>query len=374
MTGHRFPYTATACALPLAAALLCALLPARAGAVAAAGSTSASFLELDAGARPAGMAGAFTGLANSVDAMAYNPAGLANLPRAEATFMHNQYLPGMRQEWMAFAQPTADFGTIGVSLNTFSVDPFSAYDANDSPTGSVSALDTALGGAYALKLGYGLSVGGGGQLIRSRLAGKSTTATAYDVGAHYRPGPLIEFGAAVLHIGPPLRYASEDSPLPRTLKLGVALHPLFWLDDLRVDQRFIDHLSLLLDASLPQDQAVLVASAVEVAYGPLYLRGGGRSGGYAGPGYTVGVGLAVSRLDKNKPELDFDYAFVDLGALGQAQRASVTLKFGGRLKHTGDGGGWTWPWQRYRQSRRDRAREDDKNLEPTTIYFSPSSL
>lgn len=370
MTANRFPYTLLSSTL--AAALLCALLPRRAGAVAAAGSTTASFLELDAGARPSGLAGAFTGLANSVDAMAYNPAGLANLPRAEATFMHNQYLPGMRQEWMAFAQPTADFGTLAVSLNTLSVDPFAAYTADDTPIGTVSAMDTALGGAYAIRLGYGLSVGGGGQIIRSRLAGKNATATAYDLGAHFKPSPLIEFGAAALHIGPPLRYSGSDSPLPRTLKAGVVLHPLFWLDDLRVDQRFIDHVSLLLDASLPQNQAVLIASGVEFAYGPLYLRGGGRSGGYAGPGYTVGVGLAVSRLDKNKPEFDFDYAFVDYGTLGQAQRASVTLKFGGRLKHTGDGGGWSWPWQKYRQSRRDR--KDEKEIEPTTIYFSPSSL
>src|SRR4051812_36410135 len=107
MTAHRH---LTRAAPLLAAALAAALFPSRAGAVAAGGATSAAFLELDAGARPSAMAGTFTGLANSVDAIAFNPAGLADLPRAEATFMHNQYLPGMRQEWAAFAQPTADFG------------------------------------------------------------------------------------------------------------------------------------------------------------------------------------------------------------------------------------------------------------------------
>ncbi|MFI5346640.1 MAG: PorV/PorQ family protein [Elusimicrobiota bacterium] len=368
MTVKRFLYGRSA---PLLAALLCALLPARAAAVAAAGSTSLNFLELDSGARPAALAGAFTGLANSVDAIAYNPAGLADLQRAELTFMHNQYLPGMRQEWMAFAQPTADFGTIGVSLNTLSVDPFASYDANDTPTGKVSAMDTALGAAYALRMGFGFSLGAGGQIIRSRLASKTATATAYDFGAHYKPSPLIEFGAALLHVGPPVRYVSEDSELPRTLKFGVALHPLFWLDDLRVDQRFIDHVSVLVDASLPQNQSVLIASGVEFAYGPLYVRGGGRSGGYSGPGYTVGLGIALSRLDKNKPELDFDYAFVDSGSLGQAQRASVTLKFGTRLKHHNDSApGWHWPWAREERPH----KKTDAEREPTTIYFSPSSL
>jgi hypothetical protein len=217
-----------------------------------------------------------------------------------------------------------------------------------------------------------VSVGAGAQILRSKLGNRTATSTSYDLGAHFRPGPLIEFGAALLHIGPPLRYVSEDSPLPRTLKVGVALHPLFWLDDLRVDQRFIDHVSLVADASIPQDQSVEIASGFELAYGPLYLRGGGRSGGYSGPGYTAGIGLAVSRLDKNKPELDFDYAFVDYGDLGQAQRASVTLKFGGRLKHYNDGGlGWRWPW-----SRRDRPthRKEEGGQDPTTIFFSPSAL
>ena len=368
MTAHRPPTRHFAL---LAAALIGALRPVPAGAVAAAGSTSLNFLELDAGARPAALAGAFTGLANSVDAIAYNPAGLANLPRAEVTFMHNQYLPGTRQEWLAFAQPTADFGTIGVSLNTLTVDPFSSYDVNDNPTGKVSSMDTALGAAYALKMAYGVSLGLGGQIISSRLANRTATGTAYDFGIHYKPAPVIEFGAALLHVGPPLRYESEDSQLPRTLKLGVALHPLLWLDDLRVDQRFIDHFSVLLDASLPQNQSVLVASSVEFAYGPLYLRGGGRSGGYAGPGYTVGVGLALSRLDKNKPELDFDYAFVDSGDLGQAQRAAITLKFGTRLKHHNDSApGWNWPWKKEGSSR----RKEDVEREPSTIYFSPSSL
>lgn len=369
MTGKRFLSKALT---PLAAALSCAFLPARAWAVAAAGSTSANFLELDVGARPAAMAGAFTGLANSVDAIAYNPAGLARLPRGELTFMHNQYLPGMRQEWLAFAQPTADFGTIAVSLNTVAVDPFGAYTADDAPIGKVSASETALGGAYAIRLPFGVSVGAGGQILRSKLGNRTATSTALDFGAHFKPAPLIEFGAALLHVGPPLRYVSDDSPLPRTLKVGVALHPLFWLDDLRVDQRFIDHVSLLLDASLPQDQSVLIASAVELAYGPLYIRGGGRSGGYAGPGYTAGIGLAVSRLDKNKPELDFDYAFVDYGELGQAQRASITLKFGGRLKHYNDGGlGWRWPWSKDGGSSHGRK---EAPTDPTTIYFSPSSL
>ena len=116
---------------------------------------------------------------------------------------------------------------------------------------------------------------------------------------------------------------------------------------------------------------MLIASGAEFAYGPLYLRGGGRSGGFSGPGYTVGMGLALSRLDKNKPELDFDYAFVDSGSLGQAQRASITLKFGTRLKHHNDSApGWHWPWAREEGAR----RKSDAEREPATIYFSPTSL
>lgn len=47
------------------------------------------------GARPAGMAGAFTALADDANAPAYNPAGIALIPDSEVTFMYAQLFTGV---------------------------------------------------------------------------------------------------------------------------------------------------------------------------------------------------------------------------------------------------------------------------------------
>ncbi|MBI2417406.1 MAG: hypothetical protein HYV28_05785 [Ignavibacteriales bacterium] len=49
-------------------------------------SITAAFVDVGIGARPTAMGGAFTGLANDVDALFFNPAGLADIKEKQATF------------------------------------------------------------------------------------------------------------------------------------------------------------------------------------------------------------------------------------------------------------------------------------------------
>lgn len=49
-------------------------------------SITAAFVDIGIGARPTAMGGAFTGLANDVDALFWNPAGLASLTEKQASF------------------------------------------------------------------------------------------------------------------------------------------------------------------------------------------------------------------------------------------------------------------------------------------------
>ena len=56
---------------------------------------SAAFQEALWGARPSGMAGAFTALADDANAPAYNPAGISLLRKNEATFMYAQLYSGV---------------------------------------------------------------------------------------------------------------------------------------------------------------------------------------------------------------------------------------------------------------------------------------
>ena len=90
------------------ATLLCAPFGAgKAFAASPVGTSGAQFLEIEPGARPAGMGYAFSAIGNDPNAVYYNPAGLASLKRVEATGMEDQYFQGVNYDFATVAVPLA---------------------------------------------------------------------------------------------------------------------------------------------------------------------------------------------------------------------------------------------------------------------------
>src|SRR3954464_6922850 len=92
----------------LGAALV--LLPGMGRAFGAAGAASSPYLKLPMGARGTGMGEAFTAVADDVEAMFYNPAGLTQLDSAHLLLMHNESFGGIRYEHIGFAVPAEKVG------------------------------------------------------------------------------------------------------------------------------------------------------------------------------------------------------------------------------------------------------------------------
>ena len=87
------------------ALLLCLLLPAASAEAAdfsgsAVGSAGSEFLNIDVDGRAVAMGGAFTAATDNAYAMYWNPAGLAQISRASAGAMHNEYLAGIRFQYL----------------------------------------------------------------------------------------------------------------------------------------------------------------------------------------------------------------------------------------------------------------------------------
>src|SRR4051812_24888171 len=78
-----------------------------------AGTSGAAFLKIGPGARPAAMGEAFTGVADDIHSIYWNPAGLSKLTMPELTGMHMQYFQSIQYEFAAFAYPTEKHGTWG---------------------------------------------------------------------------------------------------------------------------------------------------------------------------------------------------------------------------------------------------------------------
>lgn len=306
---------------PLLAALVAAATALSAAAAEGAGSSGAEFLAIGIGARPAGLGESFTGMADDVHSLVYNPGGLAFLRRRELALEHNYYAIGVNHEWLGYAHPTA-WGTVGGAANLVFVSPFESYSDGDSPTGKTSAADASYQLTFATTLTDSLGVGVTAKHIRSRLHETTASTFAGDFGFLWKPMAHVRLGGSMLHLGPGLRHIAVTEDLPRTMSGGLG-----W--DVFAPGNFRHTLTVALDVTKRSDETARFGGGVEAIYDSvLAIRAGGRSAPATGTGLTLGMGLFLFRDDTRGYEIDFDYAFVGAGDFGTSHRAGLTFKFG----------------------------------------------
>ncbi|MFH0948093.1 MAG: hypothetical protein V1833_03745 [Elusimicrobiota bacterium] len=91
-----------------------------------------AFDELSIGARPQGLGGAFTAVADDANALFYNPAGISNLKKSEFTSNYGRLFIGLDDDsaigssFIGYAHPTDKYGTAGISWYNLSL--YNLYD------------------------------------------------------------------------------------------------------------------------------------------------------------------------------------------------------------------------------------------------------
>ncbi|MBU1881120.1 PorV/PorQ family protein, partial [bacterium] len=85
------------------------------------GTTAAPFLTIGVGSRPIAMGGAFVSIADDANAMFWNPAGLARLPKSEVILVHTKWLADMSFNFVGAAFNMGSAGTIGASATMLNV-------------------------------------------------------------------------------------------------------------------------------------------------------------------------------------------------------------------------------------------------------------
>ena len=302
---------------------------------AAPGTTSPDFLRIGVAPRPVAMGEAFTGMADDVNAIAYNPAGLAFVERQEISVVHNMYLDGVQQDYLAYVLPTYKYGSAAFGANQLRVAPFDSFSAEDRPAGTVSAQDLSVSGAYAARwrsAAFGVAV----KHISSRLAGFTAATNAYDLGALWRLPNGFSLGVARQNMGSGLVYESASQPLPSQTRLGGSWKGGFlWPGSSS---------ALSLDGVFARERKFIGAGA-EVWLTPFAaLRVGYLGSEDSDIGFSWGAGFklplrrrassdptwkAKVREDTGPaPELQIDYAFARMGDLGLTHRLSISLRFG----------------------------------------------
>ncbi len=282
-----------------------------------AGTSGAPFLKMGAGARPTSMGSAFVGIADDVNAVYFNPAGLASLSRPELTAMHTQWVQGVNYDFGAFAYPT-DSGAFALSAATLQTDDLEKRDVDESLQGTFESLDSAYALSYGRNLGATFSVGVTGRYIKQKIDTVSATAWSGDIGLlkRFASRPMTA-GLAIRNVGQEIKFQDEGDPQPLTIDGGIGT------------SLFRQRMLVGLNALKARDNGIKFGIGSEWKgelskdFARYALRAGYNSAGTdadSASGLTVGAGLGFGRLN-------LDFAWVPMGDLGNTFRYAAHMRF-----------------------------------------------
>lgn len=274
------------------------------------GSAGAAFLKLGVDGRAIGMGEAHTGLTGNVNAMYWNPAGLAAITSAQLAFMHNFHFLDMRHDYLGLGLPFGTSGSIGIAAYYWTSGTIMGCDEYGMPTEEFSAWDLGIGLSYAHSVSPYVSAGATLKAILEKNEEEGGSALAMDAGALLKPPVAgLSVGMAVKNLGTKLKLVEESYPLPLTVRLGAA-----W-------QVPVTGLALAADLAVANDDGPSVSAGVEYTIARmLALRLGYRTGSDLGAlaGLRAGCGFRFEMIG-------LDYAFAPYGDLGNSHRISLLL-------------------------------------------------
>ncbi len=280
--------------------------------------SGSAFLQIDPAAKPAAMGGAFTATTGDIDALAYNPAGIAGINRWEASFTHAEWLVDTRYDYLGYGHTTR-LGTFGLSAIRMSYGDLEGRSVSRQQTANFSAYDSAYTLAYANTIGDYASLGGAVKILERKIDSDRASSYAMDFGAVRRlTGTPAQVGASVLNIGPGTRFIDQTDPLPLTLTVGTLY---------RGSARWQANIDL---RHLPHDKVTTALGGFEFKpVSILALRAGyqvpfkstGHEEAWDIDNIRGGIGLQITRLY-------LDYALAPMGDLGLTHRFTVSFRFG----------------------------------------------
>lgn len=281
------------------------------------GSVAASYLNLAGSARIEGLGEAYVALADNVDALGVNPAGLGRITGTQLLLTHDSYVQGADIE-QAMASFGLDGGNLALGLSYSNFGNVQSYTVSG---GAPVLGSTFQPSVWRLDAGYGFALGSdffagiSGKLFIDNLDSNQATGAAGDLGALWAPqGSGASLGLSLLNLG---GLAGESTPTE--FRGGGAYS--FTIGE--GANRPADKLNVSLDGLVQVNDI----NAARVALGAEYwfqqvvaLRAGQQlvdTTGLSGwSGFSAGLGIKVDHVQ-------FDYAFATRGDLGNLNLFSL---------------------------------------------------
>jgi hypothetical protein len=315
------------------------------------GTNGAAELMIPVGTRYIGMGGAGTAMATGVEALYYNPAGVARMTNSVGVYVsHMNYIADIGVDYGAVSANVESFGVLSLSLKSLSIGdiPVTTTQNPDGTGQNFSPQFFTLGLSYGRQLSDRVSVGLTANFISERMGDVSASGVGFNVGVIYdNLGSIdgLSIGIAVKNVGtqmtfegsglltqatveeqnrPPQYYQVQAAAfeLPSSIEFGVGYRRTFGGDN-----------SILISGAFQSqnftsDQYLVGA---EYSYQDLFfLRGGynfaqGESSGAQhifGPSFGAGLHSALGSID-----LSFDYAFRSVEVFNSNHVFSIMIGF-----------------------------------------------
>ena len=296
---------------------------------AGAGTTGAAFLKIEGGSRPAGLGGAFAGLANDINTIFWNPAGLTAVHDRELTAMQHFSFAEINNQTIGYAQRLERL-VWGASF----LGSFTEIERRQGPTENPDSTVTVGGFATGLSLAYplstALSIGATAKIISEQLDIQNAYGIAADAGVILK---LLDnhlgIGVAVQNAG----ILGGGENLPMALRAGLAYRT--WKEvatDTEEPMPAQEVWAFVADAHLPLlDANPSFHLGIERwFYDSVAARIGYRIGMNENPSDGLSLGIGVRRSGEDalaNIDFQFDYAFVPDAYLGNAHRVSFITRF-----------------------------------------------
>src|SRR3989339_1554173 len=288
-----------------------------------ASNTGASFLRIDVGARPVGMGSAYTAIGDEVNAMYWNPGGLANVKEHGLSAMYSKWVADLNFNSVSYAFPLTcknqhTPATIAVGIVSLFQGDLEGRDSNRQVTGTFGASDITVTVGYGRKVDIddcSFNIGFNTKLIHQKIESESAAGIAFDVGLQTRLfTPRLLTGISLQSLGQEMKFVNTRYNLPSNANLGFGY--AFGSTTVSVDFK----------RRLYEGDNTVCFGAEFSPIKVLSLRFG-----YQNPsfnknlqtdnpiGFTMGIGLNILNATLN-------CAFVPYGALGDTQRIDISIK------------------------------------------------
>ena len=310
-------------------------------AVSKAGTSAAQFLKIGVGPRAAALGGTFTGLANDVTALYWNPAGAAWLTKSQFLATHTKWFADINHEFAGVVVPFGGASAVGVSFTSLNSPEMEQTTVRE-PEGTgifFDVQDIALGLTYSRRLTERFSFGITGKFIQQKLFNESANTFAVDLGGMLHTGfkgmrlgiMMSNFGGKLKLGGRDLIVRSNDAsadlsteswPLPISFRIGLAMDLMGLKEGLVLKES--QRLTLLVDGYNVNDAPESMGIGLEYSWNENFSLRSGYRINHDMENFSAGMGVF---FPVQSWMIQADYGLSNMGDLSYIQRIGLGIRF-----------------------------------------------